>query len=55
MGQIDVEDLEEMAADTTRPERCSAAKKVLVAVRDSPNLPCPSESLSSPNPLLQRR
>ena len=35
MGQIDVEDLEEMAADTTRPERCSAAKKVLEAVRDS--------------------
>ena len=54
MGQINVEDLEEMAADTTRPERCSAAKKVLVAVRDSPDLPCPSESLSSPDPLLQK-
>ena len=54
MGQIDVEDLEEMAADTTRPERCSAAKKVLVAVRDSPGLPCPSESLSPPDPLLQK-
>ena len=54
MGQIDVEDLEQMAADTTRPERCSAAKKVLVAVRDSPDLPCPSESLSPPDPLLQK-
>ena len=31
MGQIDVEDLEHMAADTTRAERCSA-KKVLEAV-----------------------
>ena len=54
MGQIDVEDLVEMAADTTRPERCSAAKKVLVAVRDSPDHPCPSESLSPPDPLLQK-
>jgi len=35
MGQIDIEDLEEMAADTTRAERCSAAKKVLEAVRDA--------------------
>ena len=37
MGQIDVEDLERMAADATRAERCSAAKKVLEAVRDSPD------------------
>ena len=37
MGQIDVEDLERMAADATRVERCSAAKKVLEAVRDSPD------------------
>jgi hypothetical protein len=36
MGQIDVEDLEKMIADATRVERCSAAKKVLEAVRDSP-------------------
>jgi hypothetical protein len=36
MGQIDVDDLEQMAADVTRVERCSAAKKVLEAVRDSP-------------------
>jgi hypothetical protein len=35
MGQIDVEDLEEMAADTSRAERCSAAKKVLEAIEDS--------------------
>jgi hypothetical protein len=33
MGQINVGDLEQMAADTSRAERCSAAKKVLVAVR----------------------
>jgi hypothetical protein len=37
MGQIDVEDLEKMAADATRAERCSAAKKVLDAVRDAPD------------------
>ena len=37
MGQIDVEDLAEMAADESRAERCSAAKKVLEAVRDSPD------------------
>ena len=36
MGQIDVEDLVQMAADATKAERCSAAKKVLEAVRDSP-------------------
>ena len=35
MGQIDVEDLEKMAADESREERCSAAKKVLEAVRDT--------------------
>ncbi len=33
MGQIDVEDLEEMVADTTRAERASAARKVLEAIR----------------------
>ena len=33
MGQIDVGDLAEMAADESRVERCSAAKKVLEAVR----------------------
>ncbi|MEI6104335.1 MAG: hypothetical protein WCP70_10360 [Methanothrix sp.] len=35
MGQINVEDLEQMTADESRAERCSAAKKVLVAVRYS--------------------
>ena len=39
MGQIDVKDLAEMAADESRAERCSAAKKVLEAVIDSPDLP----------------
>jgi len=34
MGQIDVEDLEQMVADESRAERCSAAKKVLGALRD---------------------
>jgi hypothetical protein len=35
MGQINVEDLEQMAADSSRAERCSAAKKVLEAIEDS--------------------
>ena len=56
MGQIDVEDLEQMAADISRAERCSAAKKVLEAVKDSPDLPCqqPAHHQIS-DPLLQRR
>jgi len=29
MGQIDVKDLEQMAADTSRAEKCSEAKKVI--------------------------
>ena len=33
MGQINVLDLEQMAADSSRAERCSAAKKVLVCLR----------------------
>mgnify|MGYP003621553044 FL=1 len=37
MGQIGVEDLEQMAADESRAERCSAARKVLDAVRDLPD------------------
>ena len=37
MGQINVEELEQMAADATRAERCSAAKNVLVAVRYQPD------------------
>ncbi len=35
MGLINVEDLEEMAADETTGERCSAAKKVLEAVKEA--------------------
>ncbi len=35
MGQIDVRDLAEMAADESKSERCSAAKKVLEAIIDS--------------------
>jgi len=35
MGQIGVEDLEQMVADVSRAERCSAAKKVLEAVREA--------------------
>jgi hypothetical protein len=45
MGQIDVEDLEQIAAETTA-EEVLGSEKVLVAVRDSLDLPCPSESLS---------
>jgi len=55
MGQIDVEDLETMAADESRAERCSAARKVLEAVRDSPALLSQQASLPIPDPLLQRR
>ena len=35
MGQIDVEDLEEMAKDMSGSERSSAAKKVLDAVKNA--------------------
>jgi len=55
MGQIDIQDLELMAVDTTRAERCSAAKKVLEAVRDMPILPRMQDVLPSPDPLLQKR
>ncbi len=55
MGQINVEDLEQMAADTTRAERCSAAKKVLEAVRDAPDLPCQQPAHLISGPLLQNR
>jgi hypothetical protein len=50
MGQINVEDLELMAADTTRAERCSAAKKVLDAVRDLPILPRQQDALLTMKP-----
>jgi len=39
MGQIDVEDLEKMAIDTSKEERCSAAKRVLKGIRDAPAIP----------------
>jgi hypothetical protein len=55
MGQINVEDLEQMAVDTTRAERCSAAKKVLEAVRDSPDLPHQQPALLISDSLLQKR
>ena len=35
MGLLGVEDLEEMAADEVDVERCSAARKVLEAVKES--------------------
>jgi hypothetical protein len=35
MGLIDVEDLEEMAVDENETERCSAARKVLEAVKEA--------------------
>ncbi len=54
MGQIDVQDLEEMAADETRAERCSAARKVLEAVRDSPEVLRREEGLRAAAPVLQR-
>ena len=55
MGQINVEDLEQMAADATRAERCSAAKKVLVCVRDSPDIPRQQDALPISDTLLQKR
>ena len=55
MGQIDVEDLERMAADESRAERCSAAKKVLVCVRDAPDIPRREPALLISDPLLQKR
>jgi len=55
MGQIDIKDLVQMAADESRPERCSAAKKVLEAVKDSPDLPRRQDALPISDPLLQKR
>jgi hypothetical protein len=53
MGLIDVEDLEQMSSDASWLERSSAAKKVLEAIRDSPDLPRRQESLSSPDTPFQ--
>ncbi len=55
MGQINVEDLAEMAADESRAERCSAAKKVLEAVRDLLDLPRQQDVLPTSDLLLQTR
>ena len=52
MGQIDVEDLEQMAADATKVERCSAAKKVLEAVRDSPDFLRQEALLANSNDII---
>jgi hypothetical protein len=52
MGQINVEDLEQMSTDPSKAERCSAAKKVLEAIRDSLDIPR-QESPSSPDTPLQ--
>ena len=55
MGQIDVKDLEQMAADNSKAERCSAAKKVLDAVRDAPDLHRQQDVLPTSDLLLQKR
>jgi hypothetical protein len=55
IGQINVEDLEQMAADVSRAERCSAAKKVLEAARDLPDLPRQQPALLISDLLLQKR
>jgi len=54
MGLIGVEDLEEMAADNTGAERCSAARKVLEAVKDSLEIQLREESLRAAAPVLHR-
>ena len=45
MDQIDVEDLEQMAADTSKTERSSATKKVLDGVKNSASTPGSSQLL----------
>jgi hypothetical protein len=55
MGLIGVKDLAEMAADESRTERCSAAKRVLAAVKDLPDLSCQQDVLPISDPLLQKR
>ena len=56
MGQINVKDLEQMATDATRAERCSAAKKVLVCERlagSSPSAGHPPDIRSSASKTLK--
>ena len=55
MGLIGVEDLAEMAADISRAERCSAAKKVLEALMDAPDLPRQQPAHLISDSLLQKR
>jgi hypothetical protein len=52
MGQIDVEDLEQMAADTSKTERSSAAKKVLEGVKNSASTSGSSQLLQPLDGLL---
>ncbi len=52
MGLLDVEELEEMAADETGAERCSAARKVLEAVKDT--LEVQRREVRAAAPVLQR-
>ncbi len=55
MGQIYIEDLEKMVADASRPERCSAAKKVMEALKGSPDLPRRQNVLPVSDFLHQKR
>jgi hypothetical protein len=55
MGQIDVEDLEAMAANESLVDRCSAARRVLEALRDSPDHPRQQDALPIPDPQVQIR
>lgn len=48
MDQITVEDLEQMTEDLSKPERASAAKKVLVGIRGSIEF---QESILQPEPI----
>lgn len=50
MGQITTEDLELMAKNLSKPERASAAEKVLVEIRGSGKL---QEAIPQPEPRPQ--
>lgn len=54
MGLIGVEDLEKMAADEIDTERCSAARKVLEAVKDSPEIQRKEGGLRAGAPVLRK-
>jgi hypothetical protein len=55
MGLIGNEDLKEMASDESWAERCSAAKKVLEAIKESRDLPRRQNAPQMSIPLLQKR